>query len=130
MVISSPCPEGERPVDGAGQLRFAGVVDLPGGLLRNLVGLPEGDPPLQEQPQAGLHGVGARFHDDEVPLGDGLELIRGHERPLNHLQALAGVVLSPGDGATHDGAAAQGLGQHLGGLAVGGEAAENRILLR
>ena len=70
----------------------------------------------------------ACFHDDEVPLGNGLELVWGHEGPLDHLEALAGVVLSPGDGATHHGAAAQGLGQHLGGLAVGGEAAEDGVL--
>ena len=128
MVISSPCSEGERPADGAGQLRLAGVVYLAGGPLWHLVGRPKGDSPLQEQPQAGLHGVGARFHNDEVPLGYGLELVRGHERPLNHLEALAGVVLPPGDGAAHDGAAAQGLGQHLGGLAVGGDASENGVL--
>ena len=70
----------------------------------------------------------ACFHDDEVPLGDGLEFIRGHEGPLDHLEALAGVVLSPGDGATQDSAVAQCFGQHLGGLAVRGEAAENGVL--
>jgi len=72
--------------------------------------------------------VGACFHDDEVPLGDGLELVRGHEGPLDHLEALVGVVLPPGDGAAHHGAAAQSLGQHFGGLAVGGKAAEDGVL--
>ena len=70
----------------------------------------------------------ACFHDDEVPLGDGLEFIRGHEGALYHLEALAGIVLPPGDGTAHHGAAAQGLGQHLGGLAVGCEAAEDGVL--
>ena len=72
--------------------------------------------------------MGACFHDDEVPLGDGLELVRGHEGPLDHLDALVGVVLPPGDGAAHHGAAAQSLGQHFGGLAVGGKAAEDGVL--
>ena len=128
MIIDCPCPEGKRLVDGTGQLRLAGVVDLPGCPLGHLVGLPKSDPPLQEQPQAGLHGMGPGFHDDEVSLGDGLELIRGHKGPFNHLEALAGIVLPPGDGTTHHGAAAQGLGQHLGGLAVWGKAAKNSIL--
>ena len=128
MVISSPCPEGKRPIDGTGQFCLAGIVHLSGGLLRHLVGFPEGNPPLQEQPQAGLHGVCACFHDDEVPLGDGLELVRGHEGPLDHLEALAGVILPPGDGAAHHGAAAQSLREHFGGLAVGREAAEDSIL--
>ena len=72
--------------------------------------------------------MGACFHDDEVPLGDGLELVRGHEGPLDHLDALVGVALPPGDGAAHHGAAAQSLGQHFGGLAVGGKAAEDGVL--
>ena len=70
----------------------------------------------------------ACFHDDEVPLGDGLEFIRGHEGALYHLEALAGIVLPPGDGTAHHGAAAQGLGQHLGGLAVWGKASEDGVL--
>ena len=128
MIIDCPCPDGKRLVDGVGQFRLVGVVDLPGGPLGYLVGLPKSDPPLQEQPQAGPHGMSASFHDDKVSLRDGLELIRGHKRPLNHLETLAAIVLSPGDGTAHHGAAAQGLGQHLGGLAVGCEAAEDGVL--
>ena len=72
--------------------------------------------------------MGACFHDDEVPLGDGLELVRGHEGPLDHLEALVGVVLPPGDGAAHHGAAAQGLGQLHRRLAGRGETAEDVYL--
>ena len=69
--------------------------------------------------------MSASFHDDKVSLRDGLELIRGHKRPLNHLETLAAIVLSPGDGTAHHGAAAQGLGQHLRCLALRREAAED-----
>ena len=72
--------------------------------------------------------MGSGFHDDKLPLRDGLQLVRGHEGAFNHLEALAGVVLSPGDGATQDSAVAQCFGQYLGGLAVGGEAAEDGVL--
>lgn len=57
-----------------------------------------------------------------------ISTIRRHECPLHHLQGLARIVFPPGDGAGEDGAAAQGLGQHLHCLALGREAAENRVL--
>ena len=72
--------------------------------------------------------MGAGFHDNEVPLWNGFELVRGHEGPFNHLQALAGIVFPSGDGAAHDGAAAQGLGEYLGGLAVRGKASKDGVL--
>lgn len=72
-----------------------------------------------------LPWAGPGLHDDELPRGNGLQLIGSHEGALDHLEGLAGVVLPLADGAAHDGAAAQGLGQHLGGLTVGGKAAED-----
>lgn len=52
---------------------------------------------------------------------------RGPGGPLRHLQGL-GLVLSSADAAGEDCPAPQGLGQYLGGLGVGGEAAGDRIL--
>lgn len=62
---------------------------------------------------------------DEAALGHGLQLVRCHEGPLHHLKRLAWIILSPADGAAHDCAAAQGLGQLLGSLGGRSEAAED-----
>ena len=74
------------------------------------------------------HGMGAGLHHHKLSLWNGFQLIRRHECPLHHLQGLAGIVFPPGDGAGEDGAAAQGLGQHLRCLALGREAAEDGVL--
>ena len=110
------------------QLLLAGIGNRTGRFFRDAVRFPEGNPPFQKQTQTGPHGVGAGLHDDEVTFWDGLEFIRSHERPLHHLDCLARVAFPFADVPAHDGAAAQRLGQHLGGLGVRGEAAENRIL--
>lgn len=120
------CPESLN--DGVLQLLPSGVVHPALAALRHLIGFPEGDPPVQEQPQPCPHGVGAGFHHHELPLGDGLQLVRGHKGPFRHLEGLAVLPLAPADGAGLHGVATQCLRQHLGRLAVGGKAAENGVL--
>ena len=71
--------------------------------------------------------MGTCLHNNKLPLGDRLQLIRGHERPLRHLQSLR-FILSHTDISRKRGAAAQGLGQHLSGLGVWRETAKNRVL--
>lgn len=53
------------------------------------------------------------------------EFVRHHQRPLHHLERLAGVVLAPADGTAHDGAAAQRLGQYIRGGGVWRKPAED-----
>ena len=72
--------------------------------------------------------MGAGLHHHKLPFGDGLQLVRRHQRPGNHLKGLAGVILPATDGAAHHRAVAQGLGQHLCRLAVGCKAAEDGVL--
>ena len=72
--------------------------------------------------------MGAAFHDNEAALVDGFQLVRGEQGALHHLEGLTGVVLATTHGAGQYGAAAQGFGQHFGGLAVGGKATENGVL--
>ena len=86
------------------------------------------DAPIKEQPQLCPHGMGAGFHHDKAALWNGFEFIRCHEGALHHLQGLAGIILSTAYAAAHDGAAAQCLTQHFGGLAVGSESAEDGVL--
>ena len=69
-----------------------------------------------------------RFHDHKAAFGDGFQFVRRHEGPLHHLQALAGIILTPANRAGQYRAAAQRLGELLRRLAVGGEAAEDGIL--
>ena len=69
----------------------------------------------------------AGFHHDELPLGDGLQLVGGQERPLRHLQALARL-LALVHGAGQYRAVSEGFGQRLCCLAVRGKAAEDRVL--
>lgn len=95
-------------------------------MIWRLVLLPEGDAPIQKQPQTGLHGMGAGFHDHELPLGNGLQFVRCHERPLHHLQRLAGFAFSFADRAALYGLAAQRFGQHFRCLALRREATKNR----
>lgn len=116
------------PEDSTLQFPLAGIGHFSGGLLRNRVWFTKGDAPFQKQPQPGLHGMGSCFHDYEMSLGNRFQLVSGHKGALDHLEGLAGIILALADGTGHDGAAAQGLGQHLSGLAVGGESAEDRIL--
>ena len=97
-------------------------------MLWGLVRFPEGDAPVEEQPQPRPHRVGASFHHHELAFWDGLQLIRRHEGALRHLEGLAVFPLAPADRAGLHGVAAQRAGQFLGGLAVGCEAAENRVL--
>ena len=68
------------------------------------------------------------FHDNKAALGNGFQLVGRQQGALHHLQALAGIVLAPAHRAGEDGAAAQGFGQHFGGLAVGCKAAEDGVL--
>ena len=56
--------------DGKLQFLLIGIGHRAGRFFWDAVWLPEGDPPFQEQPQPGPHGVGAGFHDDEVTFGD------------------------------------------------------------
>ena len=112
------------------QLLLVGIGHGTCGPLRQQIRITEGDAPVQEEPEPCLHGVRPRLHHYKLALGDGLQFIRRHERPLHHLEGAAGAVFSAAlaHRTAHDGAAAQGLGQHLGGLRVGGEAAEDGIL--
>lgn len=112
------------PEDGLLQIPSAGVGDLPLGTLRNLIGLPEPDAPVQEQPQLHPHGMHAGFHYDEAAFRHGFELVRRHEGPLHHLEGLAGIVFPPADGAAHDGSAAQRTGELLSRLTPRRKAAE------
>ena len=117
-----------RPVtsnSGDLQLLPPGVVHLPLAMLRNLVGLPEGDSPVQEQPQPGPHGMRPGFYHDKLTLGDGLQLIRRHEGPFCHLEGLAVFSFAPADGAGLYCVTTQGLGKHVSGLAIGREAAKD-----
>ncbi len=95
-----------------------------------ILGLSESNAPIQEEPKLYLHGMDARLHNHKTALGHGLQFIRRHERPLHHLEGLAGIVLPLADGAAHDGAAAQGAGELLRRLASRREAAEDVYLMR
>ena len=110
------------------QIHTVGIGHLSIGSLRHSIRLPKGNAPLEKQPQLGPHGMGAGFHNNEAALGDGFQLVRSEQGTLHHLEGLTGVVLATAHGAGQDGAAAQGFGQHLGGLAVGGKATENGVL--
>ena len=72
--------------------------------------------------------MSAGFHDNEAALGDRFQLVRGEKGTLHHLEGLTGIVLAMTHGAGQNGAAAQGFGQHFGGLAVGGKTTENGVL--
>ena len=102
-----------------------GVGHRPVAFVRNRVRLSKGDPPLEEQLQLYLHGVDTGFHHNELALGHGLQLVRGHEGPLDHLQGLGTAVLALAYVASLSCPAAQGFAHHLGGFAVGSEAAED-----
>ena len=67
------------------------------------------DPPLQEEPQAGLYGAGVGFYDDETLFWDGPGFVRGHEWQLGHLQTLAEGVPSSGYETFHHGADARSI---------------------
>ena len=45
----------------------------------------KGDPPLQEKPQTGTHGMATGFHHNELSLGEGFQLVRRHQRLSSHL---------------------------------------------
>ena len=65
---------------GLGQISFqihaVGIGHCSIGPLRYGIWLSEGDAPIQEELETGAHGMSTGFHDDEAPLGDGLQLIR------------------------------------------------------
>lgn len=114
--------------DASLQSLTAGVGNLSLGALRHGIRLLEADAPVEKQPQPCPHRMIAGFHHDEAPLWNRLQLVRGEQRALHHLEGLAGIVLSAAHRAGQHRAAAQRFGQHLGGLAVGGETAEDGIL--
>ena len=65
---------------------------------------------------------------DKAALWHGLQLVGSHEGPLDHLQALGWVVLSPADGAAHHRAAPQGFRQFHRRLAGWGKSSGNQHL--
>ena len=97
-------------------------------MLRGNIWRTEGNAPVEKQAQLCPHGVRPRFHDHKAAFGDGFQFVRRHEGPLHHLQALAGIILTPANRAGQYRAAAQRLGELLRRLAVGGEATEDGIL--
>ena len=72
--------------------------------------------------------MGSGFHHDKIAFGDGLQFIGRHQCSFHHLEGLAGIVFAFADAAAHHGAGTQRLGQHLSGLGVGSEAAEDGVL--
>ena len=111
--------------DGFCQGVLSGIGHRSVSLIRNRVRLSESNAPLEEQLQLHLHGVGPGFHHNELAFGHGLQLVWGHERPLNHLQGLGAAVLALADRSALHGPAAQGFAHHLGGFAVGSKATED-----
>jgi hypothetical protein len=105
-----------------------GIHHFPMRFFLHSIGSPESDAPIKEQPQAGFHGMGAGFHHNKAPFGNGLEFIRRHEGALHHLQRLTGVIFPSADTTAHDGTATQRLGEYLGCLTVWSEAAEDGVL--
>ena len=103
-----------------GVLRL-GRTKLEGGLIRDIIihGLPEGISQL---------AMGTGFHHHELTFGNGLQLVRRHKRPLRHLEGLAVFPFAPADGAGLHRVAAQGAGELIGGLTVGRESTEYRVL--
>ena len=61
--------------------------------------LVKGDSPIKEQLEFHLHGMRARFHHYEPAFGHGFKLIRRHQRPFDHLQALRRIVLALAHGS-------------------------------
>ena len=92
------------------QIHTVGVGYRSVGPFRHSVRFCEGDAPIQEKLEAGAHRMSAGFHDDEAPLGNGLQFVRCQQCSLHHLQALAGVILAPVYGAGQHGAATQRFG--------------------
>ena len=68
------------------------------------------------------------FGQNEMSFGKGFQFIRGHQRALDHLQALAGIILSPADGAGQHGLISQGFRQDFRALRVGRKASEQDVL--
>ena len=131
LRISSLIPGGRRVVlaeDRCLQFLLAGVGHRPLGALGYLVGLVELDAPIQEQAKPHLHRMDAGLGHDKAALWHGLQLVGSHEGPLDHLQALGWVVLSPADGAAHHRAAPQGFRQFHRCLAGWGKSSGNQHL--
>ena len=63
-----------------------------------------------------------------MAFGQRFKFIRGHERPAHHLQALAGIVLSPADGTGQHRPVAQRLGENVGAFRIRCKTAEQDIL--
>ena len=97
-------------------------------MFRGGIWLTEGNAPIKEQLQLCLHGVCSRFHYHEVAFRKRLQLVRRHQGPFYHLQALAGIVFSFADRAAQYRAVAQRFRELLRRLTVGREATEDRVL--
>ena len=76
-------------------------------MLRGDIWRTEGNAPVEKQAQLCLHRMRPRFHDHEAAFGDGFQFVRRHEGSLHHLQALAGIILTPANRAGQYRAAAQ-----------------------
>ena len=83
---------------------------------------------MQKQRKPCLHWAASRLGQNEMPFGKRFKLVRRHERPAHHLQALTRIVLSSGDGAGQHGAVAKCLRQNLRAFRIGCEATEQDIL--
>ena len=88
----------------------------------------ERDAPLREQIQMRFHRMYAGFHDHELPARHGFQLVGRHERPLDHLHGLAGIVFAFGHRAGQHRPTAQRLGHGFRRAAVGRKAAKQRHL--
>ena len=78
--------------------------------------------------QLGTHRVRAGFHDNEVALGQIFQFVRREQCTFRHLQTLACTVLALADRTGQNRPAAERFGERFRRLAVGCEAAEDRIL--
>ena len=116
------------PHDGAGQRILVGIIDPSGRLFLHTVFLLEGDTPFEEQTQTGTHGVASGLLHDEIAFRNRLELICRQQRALHHLQALAGIVFPAAHRAGEHRAAAEGFGEGIRCLTVGGKATADHIL--
>ena len=70
----------------------------------------------------------SRLLDNKISLGNRLQLIWRQQRTLHHLQALAGIVISPAHRSGQDSTVSECLGQHLRRLTVWCEATEDGVL--
>ena len=69
----------------------------------------ESDAPFKVQLEAGDERASTGFHHDEPAFLHGFQLIRRHQRALDHLQGLTGVIFAPAHGSAHHRARTQRL---------------------